>query len=235
MGFPLFGLFQNQQQPELQKQRLSSGLGCRAGVCIPVAESTSAGGTLSAQVADGSACFEYVDNISSSRGSDLPFASISSAFSWAHRSGGDANQLPALPFFARIAPPRGGPAASGGGGATSAALKRVEHYSVRRITGDGRCMFRALVLGMAANQGLTLSQREEQEEAAPEQVLSRMCKQPITVYIPESEAKKGAKWGTGYIPIVEYGSEFSKPSKERKGRKPVRLLYNGSNHYDLLV
>lgn len=66
-------------------------------------------------------------------------------------------------------------------------------------------------------------------------VLSRMCSQPITVYIPESEAKQGARWGTGYIPIAEYGAEFAKPGKDRKARKPVRLLYNGSNHYDLLI
>lgn len=47
--------------------------------------------------------------------------------------------------------------------------------------------------------------------------------------------KQGARWGTGYIPIAEYGAEFVKPAKDRKARKPVRLLYNGSNHYDLLI
>eukprot|EP00850_Spirogloea_muscicola_P012186 SM000078S22045 [mRNA] locus=s78:62111:63511:- [translate_table: standard] len=67
-------------------------------------------------------------------------------------------------------------------------------------------------------------------------VLSRMCAQPITVYIPEAAAKQGARtWGTGFIPIVEYGTEFTKATKERKGRKPVRLLFNGKNHYDLLI
>lgn len=39
----------------------------------------------------------------------------------------------ALPFFARISE------------AESAAMKKVEHYSVHKVTGDGRCMFRALV------------------------------------------------------------------------------------------
>ncbi len=28
---------------------------------------------------------------------------------------------------------------------TSQAMKKVEHYTVRKVTGDGRCMFRALV------------------------------------------------------------------------------------------
>ena len=30
-------------------------------------------------------------------------------------------------------------------GGWSAALNKVEHYGVQRVTGDGRCMFRALV------------------------------------------------------------------------------------------
>lgn len=42
-------------------------------------------------------------------------------------------------------------------------------------------------------------------------------------------------WGNGFIPIAEYGSEFSKQSKKGKQRMPVRLLYSGKNHYDLLV
>eukprot|EP00246_Nothoceros_aenigmaticus_P015638 TRINITY_DN6627_c0_g1_i3.p1 TRINITY_DN6627_c0_g1~~TRINITY_DN6627_c0_g1_i3.p1 ORF type:complete len:241 (+),score=33.67 TRINITY_DN6627_c0_g1_i3:112-834(+) len=168
---------------------------------------------------------------------------------------------------------------------TSQAIKKVEHYTVRKVIGDGRCMFRALVQGMASNKGLHLHSGEETQEAdqlrlavmdalcrndkrrrlyeealiaitveeslkrycqrIPSSdfwggesellVLSRMCSQPIIVYIPESEAKGGAKWGSGFIPIAEYGSEFTKASKDRKARKPVRLLYNGSNHYDLLI
>ncbi len=43
------------------------------------------------------------------------------------------------------------------------------------------------------------------------------------------------KVGTGFIPIAEYRSEFMKPAKNRKACKPVRLLYSGSNHYDLLI
>ncbi|KAK9289960.1 hypothetical protein L1049_008122 [Liquidambar formosana] len=65
-------------------------------------------------------------------------------------------------------------------------------------------------------------------------VLSKLCHQPIIVYIPEHEHTKGG-WGSGFIPIAEYGSEFGKGLKKGKPRKVVRLLYSGRNHYDLLV
>ncbi|GAA0156163.1 cysteine protease [Lithospermum erythrorhizon] len=176
-------------------------------------------------------------------------------------------------FFARIGPSIGG---------KSQALKKVESYSVQRVTGDGRCMFRALVKGMALNKGLPLSSRQEREDADELRmavkevicdknnnerrkyeealiaitveeplrrycqrighpdfwggesellVLSRLCCQPITVYIPEHE--HGSR-GLGFIPIAEYGAEF-KGSRKGKPRKVVRLLYSGKNHYDLLV
>ncbi|MBA0677489.1 hypothetical protein Goari_018895 [Gossypium aridum] len=64
------------------------------------------------------------------------------------------------------------------------------------------------------------------------QVLSRLCSQPIVVYIPEHEHRKG---GWGFIPIAEYGSEFRKGFGKGKPKKVVRLLYSGRNHYDLLV
>jgi hypothetical protein len=38
------------------------------------------------------------------------------------------------------------------------------------------------------------------------------------------QAKCGRKWGTWFIPIAEYRSEFMKPAKNRKDCKPVRLL-----------
>eukprot|EP00884_Botryococcus_braunii_P009918 jgi/Botrbrau1/18928/Bobra.177_2s0080.1 len=38
-------------------------------------------------------------------------------------------------------------------------------FRVRKIQGDGRCMFRAMVRGMAANQGLYLNAKEEVEDA----------------------------------------------------------------------
>ncbi|XP_060202201.1 OVARIAN TUMOR DOMAIN-containing deubiquitinating enzyme 3 [Lycium barbarum] len=167
-----------------------------------------------------------------------------------------------------------------GGG--SPALKKVEHYSVQKITGDGRCMFRALVKGMAFNKGVKLHPRDERDDADELRmavkeaicddekerlkyeealvaitvdeslrrycqrigrsdfwggesellVLSKLCCQPIMVYIPEQE--HGGR-GSGFIPIAEYGAEFRKGSKNRKARKAVRLLYSGRNHYDLLV
>ncbi|ESR42517.1 OVARIAN TUMOR DOMAIN-containing deubiquitinating enzyme 3 [Citrus sinensis] len=64
----------------------------------------------------------------------------------------DSNNL----FFARIGPPLGG---------GSPAMKKVERYSVQRVTGDGRCLFRALVKGMALNKGITLNSRDEREDA----------------------------------------------------------------------
>ncbi|XP_024539226.1 uncharacterized protein LOC9653678 isoform X2 [Selaginella moellendorffii] len=45
------------------------------------------------------------------------------------------------------------------------AAKKVEHYTVFRIAGDGRCMFRALAQGLAANKGVRMSGKEEKEEA----------------------------------------------------------------------
>ncbi|KAL6644779.1 hypothetical protein ACP70R_016387 [Stipagrostis hirtigluma subsp. patula] len=50
-------------------------------------------------------------------------------------------------------------------GGWSAALNKVEHYGVQRVTGDGRCMFRALVKGMAKNKGIPLTPREEVQDA----------------------------------------------------------------------
>ncbi|XP_010262736.1 PREDICTED: OTU domain-containing protein At3g57810 isoform X2 [Nelumbo nucifera] len=177
-------------------------------------------------------------------------------------------------FFARIGSSLGG---------ISPALKKVEHFSVQKVTGDGRCLFRALVKGMAINKGITLTHREERDDADELRmavkevicyddkersqyeealvaitvdeslkrycqrieksdfwggesellVLSKLCQQPIIVYIPEHEHRVGGR-GTGFIPITEYGVEFSKTSKG-KPRKVVRLLFSGRNHYDLLI
>ncbi|OVA17695.1 Ovarian tumor [Macleaya cordata] len=177
-------------------------------------------------------------------------------------------------FFARI-----GSSLDGG---VSPAMKKVERYSVQKVAGDGRCLFRALVKGMAINKGIGLSPREERDDADELRmavkevicdndkerrqyeealvaitvdeslkrycqriersdfwggesellVLSKLCRQPIVVYIPEHEHTRGG-WGSGFIPIAEYGEEFGKTWK--KPRKAVRLLYSGKNHYDLLV
>uniref|UniRef100_A0A0D9VSA6 Ubiquitin thioesterase OTU n=1 Tax=Leersia perrieri TaxID=77586 RepID=A0A0D9VSA6_9ORYZ len=167
---------------------------------------------------------------------------------------------PALICFARVA--------SSLRGGWSGALNKVEHYGVQRVTGDGRCMFRALVKGMAKNKGIALTPREEVQDAddlrmavkevicdneterqkyeeaviaitveeslrrychrirrsdfwggEPELlVLSRLCRQPIIIYIPEREYRGR---GNGFIPIAEYGLEFSKDSKQWKKRVPT--------------
>ncbi|KAJ6303579.1 hypothetical protein OIU77_017457 [Salix suchowensis] len=57
-------------------------------------------------------------------------------------------------FFARIGPSLG-----------SHSMKKVEHYSVQKVTGDGRCLFRSLVKGMAFNKGISLNPREERNNA----------------------------------------------------------------------
>ncbi|KAM7269501.1 hypothetical protein ACFE04_024998 [Oxalis oulophora] len=46
-------------------------------------------------------------------------------------------------------------------GNRSPALKKVKHYSVQRVIGDGRCIFRALVKGM----GINLKSRAERDDA----------------------------------------------------------------------
>ncbi|KAF3795538.1 hypothetical protein EJ110_NYTH00107 [Nymphaea thermarum] len=50
-------------------------------------------------------------------------------------------------------------------------------------------------------------------------VLSKLCCQPVIVYIPEHEHTRGV-WSSGFIPIAEYGTEFTKSSKKGKARKP---------------
>ncbi|KAG2690757.1 hypothetical protein I3843_09G201100 [Carya illinoinensis] len=178
-------------------------------------------------------------------------------------------------FFAKIGPPLG---------IGSPAMRKVERYSIQRVAGDGRCLFRALVKGMAFNKAISLNPREERENADELRmavrevicendkerhqyeealvaitveeslkrycqrierpdfwggesellVLSKLCRQPIVVYIPEHEHAKGGR-GSGFIPIAEYGAEFGKGLIKERARKVVRLLYSGKNHYDLLV
>ncbi|CAI0424412.1 unnamed protein product, partial [Linum tenue] len=60
-------------------------------------------------------------------------------------------------FFARI-----GPALDR---APPETKKKLEQYSVQKVTGDGRCLFRALVKGMALNKGIPLKPREERDDA----------------------------------------------------------------------
>lgn len=67
-------------------------------------------------------------------------------------------------------------------------------------------------------------------------VLSKMLKVPIQVYIPPEETKWG---GDAFKLLAEFGTEYKKPGKRGgvtwKGRKPVRLSFSNSNHYDLLL
>ncbi|KAF7825576.1 OTU domain-containing protein [Senna tora] len=214
------------------------------------------------QLRNGSAKFELVSS---------PLHSISAAApSWNTNFIGDTGSR----FFARISSSLGG---------QSPAMKKVERFSVEKVTGDGRCLFRALVKGMAYHKGIALNPREERENADELRlavkevicdnkgernlyeealiaitvdeslkrycqrivrhdfwggesellVLSKLCKQPIIVYIPEHEVCLLQLSGFNDITIFGYGSEFK--SKNWKPRKVVRLLYSGKNHYDLLV
>ncbi|MED6167345.1 OVARIAN TUMOR DOMAIN-containing deubiquitinating enzyme 3 [Stylosanthes scabra] len=222
------------------------------------------------QLRNGSAKFELVSSPLPSLAALPNSNNITTLFGIGNRSTSTSTL-----FFARIASSFGG---------QSPAMKKLERFSVQKVTGDGRCMFRALVKGMAYNKGVPLNQREEREnadelrmavkevicdnngehklyeealvaitvdESLPRYcqrivrsdfwggesellVLSKLCKQPIIVYIPEHE-HRGSGWGSGFIPIAEYGSEFIKGARNRNPRKPVRLLYSGKNHYDLLL
>jgi len=194
----------------------------------------------------------------------LGFASISeSVFSRGDAHNGSIIAGPQLVFELARAPARRGPAP------TDERLREV------RVSGDGRCMFRSLALGLAANKNQVLGSHEtehadklrmacaeamcssvEKRKLYPEAlmavkaegdinryckrinspsfwggeaellVLSKMLKTPIRVYMRNSQ-------GFGYIKIQEYGYQFDKANGGKK--KPVRLLYNGSNHYDVLL
>ena len=86
-------------------------------------------------------------------------------------------------FCVRGVPPRltlrGGAAATKGAPAKQAKTKAqaaqalgrlekgapVEYLSLVKVKGDGKCLFRSLVLGLAAVKGLTLSSSQEEKEA----------------------------------------------------------------------
>jgi len=150
----------------------------------------------------------------------------------------------------------------------------IEYFRIRRIIGDGRCLFRALAQGIARHKEIYLTSIKEEREAdnlrmavrealctskemqhefrdviqtlesplpkyckqlrspsfwggEPELlVLSRLLRTPIHVYKKETEF---GSQGIGFVKIVEYGRE----AKVR--HPPVKLLYTGSNHYDLLL
>ncbi|EOY07307.1 Cysteine proteinases superfamily protein isoform 2 [Theobroma cacao] len=98
------------------------------------------------QIRHGIAQFELVSSPVSSVSTPSVSHSLSAAFL------GDSSSR----FFARIGPSLG----SG-----SPATKKVEHFSVHKVTGDGRCLFRALVKGMALHKGIALRPQKERDDA----------------------------------------------------------------------
>lgn len=159
-----------------------------------------------------------------------------------------------------------------------------------KIKGDGRCMFRALALGLAhlSKRNMTSSEETKEADTLRNAVFEQMCRdeekrkghseasmsikygdpdgiegycrriqkedfwggetellvlaklirRPIMVYLPAHMAKNAAS-GSGYVCIQTYGEEYASKMNKKTGkvteRAPVRLLYNGQTHYDLLI
>jgi len=159
-----------------------------------------------------------------------------------------------------------------------------------KIKGDGRCMFRALALGLAhlSKHNMTSSEETKEADTLRNAVFEQMCRdeekrkghseasmsikygdpdgiegycrriqkedfwggetellvlaklirRPIMVYLPAHMAKNAAS-GSGYVCIQTYGEEYASKMNKKTGkvteRAPVRLLYNGQTHYDLLI
>lgn len=163
----------------------------------------------------------------------------------------------------------------------------VEKLHVVRVRGDGKCLFRAIAIGLAADRGMALAPQREDVEAdqmrlavadamcrtqdrraqfpealdaieaedtlpryckrlvsetevfwggEPEMlVLSKMLNKPIAVYVPGAVAgRMGRRGKSPYVPIQVYGGEY-RYKKDGSQRGVLRLLFNGTNHYDLLV
>jgi hypothetical protein len=64
-------------------------------------------------------------------------------------------------------------------------------------------------------------------------VLADILKRPIVVYIPAAKTPSAAS-NSGFVAVQTYGAKHE-ITKKGTERVPVRLLYNGENHYDLLV
>lgn len=164
---------------------------------------------------------------------------------------------------------------------------KPEKLHVVRVRGDGKCLFRAIAIGLAADRGMALAPQREDVEAdqlrlavadamcrtqdrraqfpealdaieaedtlpryckrlvsetevfwggEPEMlVLSKMLNKPIAVYVPGAVAgRMGRKGKSPYVPIQVYGGEY-RYKKDGSQRGVLRLLFNGTNHYDLLV
>ncbi|KAK1321272.1 hypothetical protein QJS10_CPA03g01822 [Acorus calamus] len=98
----------------------------------------------------------------------------------------------------------------------------------------GGSVVKARVKGMALNKGLLLNPRQERDDAGEVGYCQRIKRSDF--WGGESELlHTTVSRGNRFIPIAEYGAEFGKPKKNKKPRQAVKLLYSGSNHYDLLV
>eukprot|EP00897_Mesotaenium_endlicherianum_P006768 jgi/Mesen1/6119/ME000311S05213 len=138
-------------------------------------------------------------------------------------------------------------------------------YTIIRMPGDGRCLFRAVAHGACVRSGMPAPSHTLQAQLADELrakavdelvkrreeiewclegkfedyvaamrrshvwggepellMLSHVLRAPITVYIPD------AKNVGGIISIQEYGQDHANK------HDPIRVLYNGSSHYDAL-
>lgn len=161
---------------------------------------------------------------------------------------------------------------------------KVEYFGVVRVRGDGRCMFRAMAVGLAhiTNKMLTSSSEEHEADQLRLAVAESMCRtaekrrkfqdaetaisfempmatyckrilqptfwggepellvlchllrRPIVVYLPAAKVRS-AGTNNGFVAIQTYGGEYAVSKKTGKERKPVRLLFNGDNHYDALI
>lgn len=141
--------------------------------------------------------------------------------------------------------------------------KVYTNYSVIGIPGDGRCLFRSVAHGASLRSGKPAPNESLQRELAdelrarvadefvkrrketewfiegdfdayvsqirkphvwggePELLMaSHVLEMPITVYMYDRESG-------GLISIAEYGQEYDK-------QNPIKVLYNGSGHYDAL-
>jgi hypothetical protein len=62
-------------------------------------------------------------------------------------------------------------------------------------------------------------------------VLVTLLKRPIAVYMPVGPNRE---WPDGFRRVATYGTQYGKAASGA-ARRPVRLLFNGQNHYDLLL
>lgn len=90
-----------------------------------------------------------------------PFASLSTSL----RRSEDQGRMPGMPLFTL---------------ARAAATAAEHHMRVIRVKGDGRCMFRAIALGLARNQGRILGANAEEQEADQLRlaVAEALCRSP---------------------------------------------------------